>query len=403
MEKVFVLMTGSSIGEQPILWFLDRRRSILDRLSEITPTMDFDDICEEHGFSRLHSIVCNLTKGDLNSEARAFPDLLDRVDGRGLTPLWYAALRGDSKAIRILLECGANVRGSRLPVMWAAINAIHIDGLNSECVKILIEAGACLDAPRDGCKIVDVHEILTDYLKYMARYDTSKHFSVNQLVVDSGFDFDARRCNLLLMDCVKDGSMERLNLLLDSPLKFDLEIVDEHGQKPVHQSLYWNPPQADMFSRLVNAGARLDGQTISGHTILHLAILKWTRMGHMEILVRTDLTSIDLDITDIHGLTAFELLQLRADGDRRLFLLFTVIPNDEDFQTLWEIRIADELQIIAAFRDLLYNIQEAQGIPAEARYPIITPAFSTFEEYEVLKEAWESTPTPMPGTWPEED
>lgn len=389
---------------------INLRRSSIAYLTDFVSILDLDDICEEQGFSGLHSTVCKLSCGDLKAQASAFPELLDHVDCKGLTPLHYAALLGDSNAVHILLKHGAMTGTSTLPVLWAAVA-----GLNLQCVEMLVEAGASLNIPTFDSEFDVAHEIFEDYVSGVAFSDQPWRqmdpdiLAIDYVLLKAGFDGNARQYlgtrRTALMGCLFPRSQpQRLEILLDAQYDLDLEVTDDDGKTALHYSIEHHNLQAGSFLRLVQAGARVDTVNYAGHSILHLAICKLYHVDDVTLLAQVDLTTINLDTRNHFEHTAYETLQTRVGENRRMYNFPQLMPRDGFYSfNAWEDSIRNELQIIAAFRNLLCNIQEAQGVPVEARYPTITPAFSSYEEYEALKKAWGFRPTPLPGTWPEDD
>lgn len=95
---------------------------------------------EEQNFSRLHKIVVGLLPHDLEKAILEDTDQIDVTDAMGRTPLVWAAARGDHRSIQILLDYNAdpNIMDMYIspPVSYAA------DRGHTLCVKLLLEAGA---------------------------------------------------------------------------------------------------------------------------------------------------------------------------------------------------------------------------------------------------------------------
>jgi ankyrin repeat protein len=98
------------------------------------------DWIEEQNFSKLHKIIVGFLLLDLEKEIADDPSQIDVTDAMGRTPLLWAAARGDHESIRILLDHDAdpNIMDMYLapPVSYAA------DRGHTLCVKLLLEAGA---------------------------------------------------------------------------------------------------------------------------------------------------------------------------------------------------------------------------------------------------------------------
>lgn len=98
------------------------------------------DWIEEQNFTRLHKIILQLLPLPLEQMIAQAPEELDMTDAMGRTPLLWAAARGDHKSIQLLLDHNAdpNIMDMYLapPVSYAA------DRGHTLCVKLLLEAGA---------------------------------------------------------------------------------------------------------------------------------------------------------------------------------------------------------------------------------------------------------------------
>ncbi len=98
------------------------------------------DWVEDQNFGKLHKVVIRLLLSSLEEAVAEDPDSVDVPDAMGRTPLLWAAARGDHQAVQILLDHNAdpNVMDMYLspPVSYAA------DRGHTLCVKLLLEAGA---------------------------------------------------------------------------------------------------------------------------------------------------------------------------------------------------------------------------------------------------------------------
>ena len=104
---------------------------------------------------------------------------LEATDGYGLTPLHYAARRGDTKMVSLLVEAGVDVDATTLDKETALYLAVRHRATG--CVEVLLAAGASLNL-REG-------HGLTPSLHYAARRGNTKIVS---LLVEAGLDVDAK-------------------------------------------------------------------------------------------------------------------------------------------------------------------------------------------------------------------
>ena len=104
---------------------------------------------------------------------------LEATDGYGLTPLHYAARRGDTKMVSLLVEAGVDVDAKTPDEETALYLAVRHRATG--CVEVLLAAGASLNL-REG-------HGLTPSLHYAARRGNTKIVS---LLVEAGLDVDAK-------------------------------------------------------------------------------------------------------------------------------------------------------------------------------------------------------------------
>lgn len=98
------------------------------------------DWIEEQHFSKVHKIITRLIWSPLEKAIAEDPEQIDATDAMGRTPLLWAAARGDHEAVQILLAHNADPNTTDMylapPVSYAA------DRGHTLCVKLLLEAGA---------------------------------------------------------------------------------------------------------------------------------------------------------------------------------------------------------------------------------------------------------------------
>lgn len=98
------------------------------------------DWIDEQNFGKLHKIIVKLLLSSLEEAIANDPDSIDETDAMGRTPLLWAAARGDHQAVQILLDHNADPNVMDMyfapPVSYAA------DRGHTLCVKLLLEAGA---------------------------------------------------------------------------------------------------------------------------------------------------------------------------------------------------------------------------------------------------------------------
>ena len=164
---------------------------------------------------------------------------------------------------------------------------------------------------------------------------------------------------------------------------------------------------------LGRAGANANVQDHTGGTILHTALRCATRPDIIQAMSELNLSGVELGVKDSSGCTAFEYLKIRAEGRRnhRYILPARLPPMRYGLYRWWyneilakgnvfELSVENidvELQILSSFQNLLQQVQEAQGIPREDRYPVVSLA----RECLMVDYNEDCSPETVPGAWPD--
>lgn len=269
-------------------------------------------------------------------------------------------------------------------MIWAAVESSDLD-----CVKTLWQAGASVRPPSAECNIEQAHYCYRSYvqgdglkrrmtaIKAIDNFLIQIGFNLNSPAPDVGMSMSGET---ILMRWARGGTnnRNRLEHLLTVGSELDLELTDSLGRTVLHYyaNSYCVPHKSTMMA-LIKAGARLDAQDIHGRNVLHFATMLWCCGDVTDLFDLVDMASIVYDTLDSWGYTPFMLLQERAGPNRNAVRPWCWPNRFRDINDEWskyldigtEEAVAMELQSIAAFRNLLCNIQAAQGVSPEARYP----------------------------------
>lgn len=216
--------------------------------SYFTDTTFIDD----GGFTIIHKIIFGQSKANLDHLLTDMPNLVDQQDNYGLTPLHWAATRGDVESIATLLKHNANVniteRGGSTPLIWG------IDSANPEVTRRLLLAGA---DPNHTSKIW---------------LDRAIHIACNQ---------ERFHCQIpVLLEFGADASAS--SRLRDSPLKFaasqdfavSVEVLIKATDPSKHTKAVIAAVKNDALQalqKLMELGADCTGVDAEGKTVLHHA------------------------------------------------------------------------------------------------------------------------------------
>ena len=369
--------------------------------------MDWDELSNRNGFSKLHKIVYGITSQSLEAEIDARPEDLDRPDSIGLTALWYACWLGNSNYIRILIDHGANINNAGIPPICAAVWRGRYDS-----VEQLLNAGAFVNDRsidmlyqtlmyRPSCPGEKVEEVLAIDKALFRRFIDINYRPSTYGLPTPLIALALRRSSHML---------PRMEQLLE--LGAHTELCDERGLTPLHHAI--SVGNVEGCKILGRAGANPNVQTKQGCTILHTAIMTANHAGIIQTVPELDLSGVELDAKDDSGCTAFEHFKIRAGGrrdDQNIFpgclpsRIFGMPRWSFDQGYLLDCPIASidtELQVLSSFQNLLQQVQEAQGIPVEDRYPhfsLTRESIMVDHNEDMLLE----TDMPvMPGAWPDE-
>ena len=349
--------------------------------SQLLRKMNFDELSEEHRFTKLHKIVCGIDLHDLDLEVQRRPHEVDKLDGYGRSPLWYAVSHGDTQFVRLLLERGAN------PNLCGSAIIVHaIKWAQVETVELLITIGFSIT----DLDIEDLLEALEDC--YLVTLDYLLHdcWAIESLIIRHWVDVNRQTTHgitLLMFLCSHSYSGP------DGPSQLirrgaQLELRNSNGETAlihcIKGSFGLNP---DAFQTLVRAGARLDVQDYTGATILHhVVLLEGYKECELTPLIKAmqdvDVSQFDLNARDEDGYTAFDLLKKRNGITWESYYLVRRGQR-------WEAYDEYEIPTIRGLESLFHQIQDSQGIPLEQQYPTLADYLCEQTDDE-----------PIPGAWP---
>ncbi|CAF9931026.1 hypothetical protein IMSHALPRED_008344 [Imshaugia aleurites] len=347
----------------------------------------------------LHQIVCGLSRRSLDIELQSSNNI-DELDKDNRSALWYSVAHGHREHVLLLLERGADPNVGDTPIK-------EIRSVRSayEITKALIEHGATpnFSNDREFWLVWESRESQESQESQDSRSSFCVHpyddIATDKLLIDWGIDINHRAVwdgveDVTILMRLSDSYLSqahRVQQLIE--LGADLEMMDQNGESAIMYALHEPCPKS--FEVLARAGARLDVQNTAGNTILHIIILRtWGYRDFVKLyevlLHNVDFTMLDLHARNADGHTALDLLKLRnglkwdgycdskgiqrkrkgASGGRRCYF-----PGNE-------------IRFIHAMEDLFKDIQDAQGVAEEDRYPPLSEYLSGDVEHEAVPGAW---------------
>ncbi|KAI4121156.1 MAG: hypothetical protein LQ338_006535, partial [Usnochroma carphineum] len=242
------------------------------RLAEAFPRLfSKEDYVLDRRFNRLHKLVIELESGDLGAElASGTVSDVDARDIDGWTALHWAARRGSSKAVALLL---AHKADPRLATWNEGQSALHLAAPSNSalCVQQILQW-------RQGNDIVDL-ELRDDY-----------------------------GCTPLHIAAEANAAATAESLINSSS---DLNARDNFGLTPLLCAIGGN--KVETAKTLLRHGADYKIATKTGNTILHTAANIAT-IPMLVVLTKARMRGLDPEARDAEGLTVAELVALR-DGE----------------------------------------------------------------------------------------
>ena len=348
---------------------------------QLIQKIDFDELSEEYGFTTLHKIVCGIDSRDLDIELQRNPHEVDKLDGYGRSPLWYAVRHDNTQFVRPLLERGAdpNLGGSAIIVQ-------AIEWTQLETVELLITFGFSITD-------LDIEDLLKAWegcYRLTPAHLLQDCWAIESLIIRHLDDVNRQTtCGMTLLMFL----CSHANSGPDGPAQLisrgaKLELRNSKGETALLLCIdrRWEP-NTDAFLRLVYAGARLDVQDYTGSTILHRVVfcVSYDSMGLMHLLKAiqdVDVSQFDLNARDEDGYTAFDLLKKRNGITWESYYMAKRGKR-------WYVSDKREIPIIRDLESMFHQIQDSEGIPVEQQYPPLA---------HYLCEQTDSNP--IPGAWP---
>ncbi|KAF3934562.1 Ankyrin-1 [Dactylella cylindrospora] len=255
----------------------------------ISQLFDIHEYIEQEEFTHVHKIVLRLGLGSLDKHLRCSTDMIDIPDASGRTPIWWAASRGDTDYLQILISHGADVnfpnKRGLTPLHLACENG------HAECVDALLTAGADHGA-RDGAGYTPLA-----VWAYSSDDDNGEAIlSIGRSLIQAGADPNAKDKGLLtpLMFAAHDNRLLAVRFLLENGADPDSPNIT--GQASLTYAV--RSSACEVLRALHRYGAEFVGfDSRWGENILHTA----ARDAGIEMLVALRLFAKQLSKLDLEA------------------------------------------------------------------------------------------------------
>ncbi|KAL9076252.1 MAG: hypothetical protein Q9157_003716 [Trypethelium eluteriae] len=242
-------------------------RAPTDKAEMFSVLFPGSDFFEGRNFTQLHRVLIGLEDSSLDKTIELNPESINTGDADGWTALHWAARRGESAFVSMLLQHRANpflktAREERTPLHLAAMrNSVP-------CIQQLLA-----------------------------------YCSGNQAVDLNARDFYG---NTALRCAAENNCAAALAYLIQAGA--DLNLTSRSDEPPLWSAIYNNSHEA--ITQLINAGADVTKKTRYSDTLLHFAAGQ-SDIKTLALLTRARLRDVEIEAKNADGFTAKQLAEAR--------------------------------------------------------------------------------------------
>lgn len=338
------------------------------RMEALLPLFEKYDVFDHWNLRQIHLIILGWSSVDLVTYLSISIDEVDVFDSWGRTPLMWAAWRGDSESVSILLEHGADPHAASFDGNSVLIYATY--GGSLECMKLILDIGADINSMS--------HSLLTPA---MGGSQLGDNPAIAKVRLARGGAIEASRHQKFtpLYVAALTNKVESLAFLLDCGAS--VNVSSWNCSTPLSMAIsFSNHPMA---AELINRGADLN--TAPVFTVSYLrnaAVFGDEKIIRLFIGARP---AIDVSLMDAQGCTAEDRMEER---------LTSMGPSDPRKGSL-----------AAAFQELVHvcaeGYERAQIIPdditdEDVAFDEPTPELEENDFDETFHDALENQQLPEP-------
>ena len=296
----------------------------IDEMRDLFPITEWVE--ERRMFTRVHKIVLQLLPLDLEKALRNDRSSVDKGDADGRTPLSWAAARGDSKSVELLLRNGASPntpdRIGQGPLRQS------LKAPDAKCLQLLLNYGAKVDQTDDWKQTC---------LLAAHYYPDPVSFTAPLLKAGAQVNIRCSQGRFPLMEAVSKNDVAAVKLLLDHGA--DVNCVNNAGATALHEGVRHNSHEA--LALFLDSEVDHTLRDAKDRTVLHY-VAQYADLKTLNILHHERLFGLNADDQDIDKLSPINVAENRQSEEKARGF---VIVNSE-----WIAMFADLLENMLAFK-----------------------------------------------------
>ena len=265
-----------------------------NRMTALLPLFEKHDVLNHWNLKYIHLIVLGCSTVDLLTYLTISNDEIDVVDSWGRTALMWAAWRGDSNTVSILLDFGAQSQATSSDGNSVLIYATY--GGSSECIVLLLRTGADINHTS--------HSVITPTMGGFRLGDNEAIAKV-RLVRAAAIEASRQQKFTPLYVAALSNRVESLVHLLDCGASTDVESWNY--STPLSISISYNNHR--MAEELIKRGSSVN--SASAFTASYLRSVAAFGDERMIRLITSARPAININLKDSDGCTAQDRMRER--------------------------------------------------------------------------------------------
>ena len=262
-----------------------------DCMAELLPVFEAYDVFDHWNCSYIHLVVFGCANVDLSTYLTMTPDPIDVQDSWGRTALMWAAWRGDTNSVSILLSLGANPQAKSYDGNSVLIYAIY--GGSLECISRLLGTDADINHNSHSLATRAMPDLGLENNKAMLSYRCEQ-----AAVIEAYRDQNVTPLYVAALN----NNVESLKVLLDRGASVNFERWN--CSTPLSRAIFFN--NHAMVRELIGRGTSLKWACSS-----YLRTAAVFGDERMLCLLMNAKPAIDISLTDKQNCTAKDTLYQR--------------------------------------------------------------------------------------------